>query len=326
MKTSYLVGFLVLLTLCSGATWLIAGYPQLEPVTIILGSIIALLEVGKISKINKFAGFLIGILGIGFFIFGINQALDNSASNASNTLDTTPSTSLVSEGSISPIETITAVPVPTETESKITDSINSVEIGGDMSGGTIVQSDGDVNIEQPMPSPTPLPVCTIVIADYYRERGMCTGVYQTTETFAVTPLDCLPHGATVIVDSILPAFPNHMYHVVSWEYETTNPIFVETISPNSPAEAAGLQVGDQIVSFDGIAIEDIPNMREYSEKRSDQSITIGIERDGETLELMAEPRETPPDGEGPIGFTYNGGLISGQGTSGYVAVSTVSCP
>lgn len=81
MKTSYLVGFLVLLTLCSGAIWLIAEIPQLEPVTIILGSIIALLGVRNISRINKLAGLIIGIVGIGFFIFGINQALNNTASD-----------------------------------------------------------------------------------------------------------------------------------------------------------------------------------------------------------------------------------------------------
>lgn len=196
-----------------------------------------------------------------------------------------------------------------------------------MSGGTIIQSGGDINIEtQPIASPTPLPVCTIVISDYYRERGVCTGVYETTETFAVTPLDCLPHGATVTVDLILPAFPNPMYHVLSWEYETINPIIIETISPDSPAEIAGLQVGDQIISFNEIAIEDIPSMRDYSEEHSGQLIIIGVARDGETLEIPVEPRESPPSGEGPIGYTYRGGYVSGQGTSGYVAVSTVSCP
>ena len=76
MRTRSLVIFLVILTLLSGFIWLVFNIAELEPVTIILGGIAALLEALEITNVNRRLAILIAVIGIGCFIFGITRTLD----------------------------------------------------------------------------------------------------------------------------------------------------------------------------------------------------------------------------------------------------------
>ncbi len=67
------------------------------------------------------------------------------------------------------------------------------------------------------------------------------------------------------------------------------------VSKDSPAEAAGFRVGDEIVSLDGVAITDkeISN-RLMSEKRWGDAVVYKVMRDGQELALTAYLRRQPP--------------------------------
>jgi len=73
----------------------------------------------------------------------------------------------------------------------------------------------------------------------------------------------------------------------------------------SPAEKAGLKVGDRIVSYDGIPARDWLDLLPYIQARAGKDITFVVERDGAPVTLTARPVEITEDGRtaGRIGVT-----------------------
>jgi regulator of sigma E protease len=68
------------------------------------------------------------------------------------------------------------------------------------------------------------------------------------------------------------------------------PVFGRLL-PGEPAEQAGLQVGDLILSADGQAITDWAAWVDYVQQRPQQPIRLWVERDGAALEVMLVPAE-----------------------------------
>jgi regulator of sigma E protease len=60
------------------------------------------------------------------------------------------------------------------------------------------------------------------------------------------------------------------------------PPVIGEILPDEPAQLAGLQVGDRILSVDGIPVEDWAQWVEYVHERPLQTLALEIERQGET--------------------------------------------
>ena len=69
----------------------------------------------------------------------------------------------------------------------------------------------------------------------------------------------------------------------------------------SPAIAAGLKVGDKIVSVDGIPVNDFDHAVDLIQARPGQTIAIEYERDGQTFETTATLEDHNPEGK-PVGF------------------------
>jgi regulator of sigma E protease len=86
------------------------------------------------------------------------------------------------------------------------------------------------------------------------------------------------------------------------------PLTITEIQAGSPAEDAGLQPRDVIVSADGRTFDVSRELTAYVRARAGSEVTLGIERDGELIEVDVVPRELTPEmearGLGPIGFTY----------------------
>lgn len=77
---------------------------------------------------------------------------------------------------------------------------------------------------------------------------------------------------------------------------------ISAVAPASPAEAAGLRPGDMIVSVDALPIGGYPTLQQAVADRLGQTLTMGIERGGQSLTVELVPRAEPPAGEGPIGI------------------------
>ena len=91
----------------------------------------------------------------------------------------------------------------------------------------------------------------------------------------------------------------------------TNPhVRIIGISKNSPAENAGLQLGDTIVSVENQEITKTSEIKDLARTHGGKEAVLVIERGAETLEVTLVPRENPPLNEGAIGITLTrAGLI-----------------
>ncbi|HEY8807013.1 MAG TPA: M50 family metallopeptidase [Candidatus Limnocylindria bacterium] len=84
----------------------------------------------------------------------------------------------------------------------------------------------------------------------------------------------------------------------------TGDVRVFDVRPNSPAAAAGIQVGDIIVDVDGAPIHTARGMVTLTAKaaQKQQELSIDVTRNGQALPpIKATPRADPPEGEGPLG-------------------------
>jgi regulator of sigma E protease len=86
------------------------------------------------------------------------------------------------------------------------------------------------------------------------------------------------------------------------------PLTITEVQTDSPAEDAGLQPGDVIVSADGRTFDVSRELTAYVRSRAEKHVKLGIERAGDRLTVDVVPRTLTPEmesrGLGPIGFTY----------------------
>ena len=73
-------------------------------------------------------------------------------------------------------------------------------------------------------------------------------------------------------------------------------VMIVTVSPDSAAAAAGLQVEDVVTAVDGTAVESIEGfIDQISAKSPGDSVTISVERNGESIDLTATLGAHPDD-------------------------------
>ncbi|HEX6976806.1 MAG TPA: M50 family metallopeptidase [Patescibacteria group bacterium] len=73
------------------------------------------------------------------------------------------------------------------------------------------------------------------------------------------------------------------------------------VSANSPAEYAGIKVGDIIKKVGDREVETTDQFKKFVDDSKGKQVKIEVVRDGETKTLSLLPRAFPPEGEGPIG-------------------------
>lgn len=81
------------------------------------------------------------------------------------------------------------------------------------------------------------------------------------------------------------------------------PVMVGTVSPNTPADEAGLRTGDQIVAINGETVRDSQQTKTLVDKNKAAPISIAIKRDGTAMNLTATVRKLE-DGTERLGFGF----------------------
>lgn len=77
------------------------------------------------------------------------------------------------------------------------------------------------------------------------------------------------------------------------------------ISSDSPAEKAGLKIGDSIVKFQitnyQFSIAKVAEVQDLTDEYKEKEVTLTIQRGKEVFDVNLVPRESPPAGEGAMG-------------------------
>lgn len=88
----------------------------------------------------------------------------------------------------------------------------------------------------------------------------------------------------------------------------TAPVTIETVAVGSPAEAAGMKVGDTILSINGKTINNIADVQRLTLLHLGQQITVEVKhQDGTSEFIRIVPRWKPPAGQGAMGIVTRSG-------------------
>ncbi len=80
-------------------------------------------------------------------------------------------------------------------------------------------------------------------------------------------------------------------------------VIITTVDTGSPAEQAGLQADDLILTADSQAVDGFDTLQSIVNDHLGQPISLTLDRHGQTVEATLIPRTNPPPDEGPIGIT-----------------------
>ena len=82
---------------------------------------------------------------------------------------------------------------------------------------------------------------------------------------------------------------------------TAGDVFIEDVSPNSPAAEAGIIPGDRIIAVDGDPVDSINDVSAGITRNLGVDLSLQLESGGGTREVVVIPRWHPPEGEGNVG-------------------------
>ena len=105
------------------------------------------------------------------------------------------------------------------------------------------------------------------------------------------------HDATVCARDMAAALKKKGWMGITFDYDKeVGHVVLGEVFKGSPAEAAGLEVGDALLVLNGIAYTDENEkalMKAYKEMRPGGEMTFDIERDGQRLEIVVTIGEIP---------------------------------
>lgn len=174
-------------------------------------------------------------------------------------------------------------------------------------------------------TPTPsLPLCRVTISP-----SQCLLVFDSASDDAKIHA-CLPNATQIQITGIAdPYYEISPAGLERWIYSDAG-IVVRTIEMNSPAQAAGMKMGDILLQIDDLPLDDDSvSTGPYAEQHVGTPVKIALKREGEAKTLFVTPREPIKveggyyPGYGPIGFTY-GRSMNESMVRGYVKAYSVS--
>lgn len=80
-------------------------------------------------------------------------------------------------------------------------------------------------------------------------------------------------------------------------------VFVAGLSENSPAQSAGLRLGERITRFDEVELKDSKQLTELTKEHAGEKVVLTLfnEAGKTTRQVEIVPRVNPPEGQGPLG-------------------------
>jgi len=79
-------------------------------------------------------------------------------------------------------------------------------------------------------------------------------------------------------------------------------VLVSQVLDGSPAQEAGIQAGDFILSLNGVPTPQAEELIRLTRENPGKAVTLAVESGGKVGEVAVLVRAQPPQGEGPIGF------------------------
>jgi regulator of sigma E protease len=115
----------------------------------------------------------------------------------------------------------------------------------------------------------------------------------------------LVYLAGPVMNALLTISVLSVFFIVGFAVEASRydrPI-VGAVEKGMPAERAGLQPGDEILSIDGVALSSWEDVSEHILLRPDRTLSLRVRRDGEEKELSVRSEATSVDRVGTIGIS-----------------------
>ncbi|MCJ7829566.1 M50 family metallopeptidase, partial [Patescibacteria group bacterium] len=90
-------------------------------------------------------------------------------------------------------------------------------------------------------------------------------------------------------------------------HNLVNPkVQITAISPVSPAQEAGLKIGDTIIELkfeeEQLKIDKVSQVQEFTQAHKGGEVTLAIKRGKDIFDVSLIPRTSPPENEGPMGI------------------------
>lgn len=92
--------------------------------------------------------------------------------------------------------------------------------------------------------------------------------------------------------------------IINWSLGISKGVVVVEVTEDTPAEAAGILEGDEIIAFDGKDMVFTGKFGEVVFENRGQKVTLQIKRDGVVRDMDIIVRSEAPSGEGLLGVTY----------------------
>lgn len=92
----------------------------------------------------------------------------------------------------------------------------------------------------------------------------------------------------------------------------TKTVVISEVNANSPAEAAGIQVGDIVRSVDQTVVEDTNTLITLTGEKKGDVVELIIVRNDQEITTALTPRVDPPEGEGAMGIAVDQNIIIEQ--------------
>ncbi|OGY36569.1 MAG: RIP metalloprotease RseP [Candidatus Andersenbacteria bacterium RIFCSPHIGHO2_12_FULL_45_11b] len=77
------------------------------------------------------------------------------------------------------------------------------------------------------------------------------------------------------------------------------------IIPGSPAQEAGMQIYDHIISIEGIQDPSLTAVQQITRDHAGSPLHISLDRNGQDIDVIVTPRINPPEGQGALGISLS---------------------